>query len=278
MTISTLPALGMLRSAAVLAAAALVLACATPNLQEPERRRELLVEGSRQIDVVVDGVGPAVVLLPSARRDSLDYDELAGRIAREGFMVLRPQPRGMGRSSAPPPDMTLATLASDVALTIERLAGGKPAIVVGHAYGHWVARVTDMNHPKLVRGVVVLGASAKVYPSWLPEALGIASDPARPEAERIAALKKSMFAPGNDPRPWLEGWYPQWGDAYRKASLQPAKDLWFNSANAPMLDLQGAQDAWRPPASRNELKDLFGSKVTGGGDRGVGERVEALIG
>ena len=57
----------------------------------------------------------------------------------------------MGRSSAPPADMTLATLAADVALAIERLGNGR-AVVVGHAYGHWVARVTGLNHAPRVRG------------------------------------------------------------------------------------------------------------------------------
>ncbi|HSV34751.1 MAG TPA: alpha/beta hydrolase [Ramlibacter sp.] len=227
----------------------------------PPRRRELLQPGNAQVDVIVDGAGPAIVLLPSSQRDSEDFDDLAARLAAQGFQVLRPQPRGMGRSSPPPADMTLATLAQDVALSIERLASG-PAVVVGHAYGHWVARVTDMNHPQLVRGVVVLGASAKVFPPGTAESLAIASDPSRPESDRIAALQKVMFAPGNDPRAWLAGWHPQLRAAYRQAGRQPPKEVWFNAANAPILDLQGDSDPWRPASTRNELRDVLGDKVT----------------
>ncbi|UUX95011.1 alpha/beta fold hydrolase [Aquabacterium sp. J223] len=167
----------------------------------------------------------------------------------------------MGDSSPPPPGMTLDTLANDVALTIRRLADG-PAVVVGHAYGHWVARVTDLRHPSLVRGVVVLGAAAKEFPPGLVEQLAIASDPAQPEARRLQALQASMFAPGHDPRPWLEGWYPQWRTAYRQAGQQPPKDVWFGRTHSPILDLQGAQDPWRPLATRNELKDLLPDRVT----------------
>ena len=229
------------------------------------RSRELLIaiEGAQalQIDVVVDGRGPAVVLLPSSMRDSLDYDEVAELIALRGFKVLRPQPRGMGRSSPPPAGMTLSTLASDVALTIERLGGGQ-AVVVGHAYGHWTARVLDMEHPKRVRGVVVLGASAKVFPAGTADDLAIGSDPSKPEAERLAALQKVMFAKGNDPRVWLTGWHPNLRAAYRAAGQVPAKDTWFNVASAPILDLQGDQDPWRPASTRNELKDVIGDKVT----------------
>ncbi|HSV46419.1 MAG TPA: alpha/beta hydrolase [Ramlibacter sp.] len=226
-----------------------------------QRRRELLDLGTACIDVIVEGEGAAIVLLPSSLRDSEDFDALAASIADSGFRVLRPQPRGMGRSSAPPPGMTLDTLASDVAGVVARLSDG-PAVLVGHAYGHWVARVTDLRHPRHVRGVVALGAAARQFPPGMADALAVASDPARGEDERLQALRLCMFAPGNDPRAWLSGWHPQWRAAYRAAAQQPPKDLWFGQTQAPILDLQGAQDAWRPPATRSELKDLLGSRVT----------------
>ena len=65
------------------------------------KRRELLVDGPVQIDVRVDGVGPAIVMLPSSQRDSLDFDDVVGHIAKAGFSVLRPQPRGMAHSKGP---------------------------------------------------------------------------------------------------------------------------------------------------------------------------------
>jgi len=221
----------------------------------------LLAHAGGQLEVLVDGHGPALVLLPSSLRDATDLAPLAQRLAAQGFQVLRPQPRGMGRSSPPPPDMTLATLADDVALAVTRLADG-PAVIVGHAYGHWVARVTDVQHPRVVRGVVLLAAGAAQFPSGLVEALAVASDPQQPEAKRLQALAFSMFAPGNDPRPWLDGWHPQWRDAYRRAALQPPRAVWASVAHAPMLDLQAADDAWRPAASRKQWQDLFGDRVT----------------
>jgi pimeloyl-ACP methyl ester carboxylesterase len=243
----------------LMAGALLDAGCASP-LAVP-RRRELVIQGDLTVDVIVDGSGPAVVLLPSSLRDSEDFDDIAHIIAAQGFQVLRPQPRGMGQSSPPLQGMTLETLADDVALTIKRLSQG-PAVVVGHAFGHWVARVLDMNHPRLVRGVVVLGGSAKVFPAGMAEALAIGSDPSKPEKDRIDALNRSMFAPGNDSRVWLAGWHPELRAAYRLAGQFPPKDRWFNAANTPILDLQGAQDAWRPLASRNELKDVLGDKIT----------------
>ncbi|NML47614.1 alpha/beta hydrolase [Ramlibacter sp. G-1-2-2] len=225
------------------------------------RRRELLALGDARIDVIVEGAGPAIVLLPSSLRDSEDFDALAELLAAQGFQVLRPQPRGMGRSSAPPVGMTLETLADDVAGVISQMVQG-PAVVVGHAYGHWVARITDLRHPQHVRGVVVLGAAARQFPVGMAEALAVASDPSQPEDERLAALRLCMFAPGNDPRPWLQGWHPQWRAAYRQAAQHPPKEQWFGRGNAALLDLQGAQDPWRPAATRREVADALGAKVT----------------
>ncbi len=228
---------------------------------QPGRQQVLVAQGDAELDVLVDGSGPSVVLLPSSLRDSQDFDVLAGLIASQGLQVLRPQPRGMGRSSAPPPGMTLETLADDAAAVIVALADG-PAIVLGHAYGHWVARVTGLRHPGLVRGVVALGAAAREFPAGMADSLLIASDPERPREARLAALRHCMFAPGNDPSAWLEGWYPQWRAAYRAASQWPPRDAWYGVAGAPLLDLPGDQDAWRPPSTRHQLAEALGPSVT----------------
>lgn len=242
----------------------------------PACRRELLWHHGAALDVVIDGDGPALVLLPSSLRDSLDFDPLAHLLAADGFQVLRPQPRGMGRSSPPPAGMTLETLADDVAAVIRHYAAPAPAapsgagracaspqaVVIGHAYGHWVARVTGLRHPDLVRGVVVLGAAAREFPPGMADALAVASDTECSRDERLAALRLCMFAPGNDPSPWLEGWHPQWRQAYREAGRFPPKDAWFGHSHAPVLDLQGAQDAWRPEATRQELAQALGKQVT----------------
>ena len=255
------------RLAAVLALAALMLqACALPaqigaQTGAPQRSRELLTHGDAKIDVIVDGRGPAIVLLPSSRRDSTDFDELAQLIAAQGFRVLRPQPRGMGGSTGPLDTLSLTALAQDVAVTVEQLGGGR-AVLVGHAYGHFIARVADLNHPQLVRGVVVAAGAARTFPPGMSASLEIIVDTKRPDAERLEHLKRAFFAPGSDASVWLSGWYPQLTAAYRQAAASPPRESWFGKANAPILDLQAANDPWRPPSSRNELKDLLGDKVT----------------
>jgi pimeloyl-ACP methyl ester carboxylesterase len=227
------------------------------------RSHVLLPHDGAQIEVIVDGEGDAVVLLPSSQRGSDDLDPVAERIATAGYKVLRPQPRGIGKSTGSLENLTLHVLAADVAATIKALGNGR-AVVVGHAYGHYVARVTDLDHPALVRGVVMAAAgsaSATSAPA-LPKALDVAADVRQPKAARLAALQLAFFAPGNDPRAWLDGWHPELEKAYRAAAKVPARATWWPVTHAPVLDLQAADDPWRPVDSRQEVVDALGAKAS----------------
>jgi pimeloyl-ACP methyl ester carboxylesterase len=66
-----------------------------------DRTREIVAYDNVRIEVIAEGSGPLVVLLPSRGRDSEDFDEVAAGIAKAGFRVLRPQPRGAAGSSGP---------------------------------------------------------------------------------------------------------------------------------------------------------------------------------
>jgi pimeloyl-ACP methyl ester carboxylesterase len=226
-----------------------------------ERRTELIRHGDVQIEVVMEGAGPAVVLLPSLARDSDDYDAVAEGLAAAGFSVLRPKPRGIGRSIGPMTNITLHDLAGDIATVVETLGGGR-AVIVGHAFGNWVARMTATDHPKLVRGVVIAAAAAKHYAPELSKAVTNAGNPALSREERLAALRFAFFAPGNDPTEWLNGWHPEIRDAQRAAVAAVRQDEWWSGGTAPLLDLQAAEDPFKPEAARNEMKDEFGARVT----------------
>ncbi len=214
-----------------------------------------------RIEVRVEGEGPAIVLLPSSLRDSLDLDPLARSLASHGYTVLRPQPRAMARSTGSIDRLSLTVLAADVAAVIERIAGA-PAIVAGHAYGHYVARLVDLEHPAWVRGLVLIAAAERAPRPDLSGSIDVIADPAQPPEVRIAHLHRAFFAPGNDPAGWLTGWYPHLKDAYRRAANVPDRRTWWPRTNAPILDLQASEDPWRPPASRDELRHVLGERVT----------------
>jgi pimeloyl-ACP methyl ester carboxylesterase len=225
------------------------------------RTRALLRYDNVEIDLIVEGSGAPIVLLPSRGRDSADYDEVAAGIARAGFRVLRPQPRGILRSTGPMQGITLHDLARDVAVVIEHEHAG-PAVIVGHAFGHFVAKMTAVDHPQLVRGVVLAAAAAKSYPAELSALVGKAGDPAVPEAERLRIMQKLFFAPGHDPSVWLRGWFPEANESQRAASQATKQSEWWAAGAVPLLDLQAEHDPFKPREKTNELKEEFGDRVT----------------
>jgi pimeloyl-ACP methyl ester carboxylesterase len=155
----------MLRRSIFVGVSAWVMTLSAVTAQA-ERAREVVATNDERVrlEVIAEGRGPLVILLPSRGRDSEDFDAVAAGIAAAGFRVLRPQPRGAGGSVGPLKDLTLHDFARDMAAVIAQ-AGGGPAVIVGHAFGNWVARMTAVDYPKLVRGVVIVAAAAKAYPA-----------------------------------------------------------------------------------------------------------------
>src|SRR4051812_8951228 len=226
-----------------------------------ERRMALVGYADVKIEGVGEGQAPAVVLLPSLARDSDDYDQVGEGLAASGFRVLRPKPRGIGRSTGAMTNITLHDLARDIAEVVKKVGDGR-AVIVGHAYGNWVARMTAADHPQLVRGVVIAAAAAKQYAPELTTAVTAAGNLALSDEERLAALRFAFFAPGNDPTVWLKGWHPEIRNSQRAAVAAVRQDEWWSGGTAPLLDLQAAQDPFKPEAKRNEMKDEFGQRVT----------------
>jgi len=223
------------------------------------RMRELVRRENVIIEVIAEGRGPLIVMLPSLGRDSEEFDPAAQRISAAGFRVLRPQPRGYGRSAGSMENLTLHDLAKDVAAVIERENSG-PAIIAGHAYGHFVAKMTAVDFPKLVRGVILIGAAQKTPDPAVQQSVAIATDPSQPEAERLKHLKIVFFAPGNDARPWLTGFHANVRAAEIIARDATPQKEYYAAGNLPLLDIQGENDPYKPPSARNELVDEFGAK------------------
>jgi pimeloyl-ACP methyl ester carboxylesterase len=212
-----------------------------------------------RIEVIAEGNGPLLMMLPSSSRDSEDFDDVARMFAAAGLRVLRPQPRGMGGSEGPLLGLTLHDYARDVAVVIEHQRAG-PAAVLGHAFGQWVARTLAMDRPDLVRGVVLAAAAAKSTHPDLRAALAKCVDQSLPEAERRAALRFAFFAPGHEPPAnWLSGWHIEAGKSQRAASATTPQEEWWTAGTAPVLDLQGAQGPWRPRETVNDFRRHLGS-------------------
>lgn len=213
------------------------------------------------IEVVVEGSGPTIVLLPSLGRESYDYDEVAEGLSSRGFRVVRPQPRGIGGSVGALDGITLHDLSADVAAVIDEYSDG-PSVVLGHAFGHYIARMLAADRPELVRGVVVAAAGARNYPAELTQLAVKCADSSLPDSERLEHLRAGFFAPGNDAAVWLSGWYPEVAQRQLAAAGAANKEHWWAVAHQPILDLQAAHDPFRPRSTKNELRDRFGDLVT----------------
>jgi pimeloyl-ACP methyl ester carboxylesterase len=226
-------------------------------------RNSVLVEyDDVRIETIVEGDGPTIVILPSLGRDGYeDYDEVSHLLVAAGWRVLRPQPRGIGTSVGPMDGILLPELARDVAEVIRAQGGGR-AVIVGHAYGNWVARMTAVAHPDVVRGIVVAAAAARNPPAHIRAAPAIAGNLDLPDEERLEALRLAFFAPGNDAGTWLGGWYPQTQKMQAASSRGAVKaDVWWHAGSAPILELIPDADPFKPRESWEELTGELGERV-----------------
>jgi pimeloyl-ACP methyl ester carboxylesterase len=234
---------------------------------QAERARDIVAYDDVRIEVIAEGAGPLIVMLPGRGRGSEDFDAVAAGLAKAGFRVLRPQPRGAGQSSGPMKNLTLHDFARDAAEVIRHERAG-PAVMVGHAYGSWVARMTAVDYPQLVRGVVIAAAAAKAYPAGFPgakelsDAVRKSGDPALPDAERLTYLRANFFAPGSDASVWLKGSYPEVDESQFAAGRATKQSEWWGGGTAPLLDLQGELDPFKPRSMMNEFPDEFGARAT----------------
>lgn len=246
-------------------------ASSSQSRAHPPSEQHFMVDRSEiHIEVIAQGSGPVIVILPSLGRGAEDYAVVAGLLAQEGFRVLRPQPRGIGASTGPMANLTLHDFAADIAAVIEHEGQG-PAIVVGHAYGHFVTRMLATDRPDLVRGAVLAAASAGKVPAGVNEpsvspevreAIEKSGNLSLPEADRLHYLQIAFFAPGHDPHIWLTGWYPETEKAENVASRATPVDEWFACGTTRVLDLQAENDAVAPRKFAGVLKAALGDRVT----------------
>jgi pimeloyl-ACP methyl ester carboxylesterase len=228
----------------------------------PSVTSTIVQHGPVSIEVLAQGSGHRIVLLPSLGRGATDFDVMAARIAAAGYRVLRPQPRGIGASTSVA-YADLQDCAADVAAVIEHDGGGA-ALVAGHAFGNRVARMLATARPELVRGVSLIAANVGHAPSTPPirEAIRNSANNALPDEERLKALRFAFFAPGNDPTPWLKGWHPEVLAAQRVAGDKTSRQLDYAGGNAPILYLQPGHDPLAHVEDAHEFKRALGDRVT----------------
>lgn len=214
------------------------------------------------LEVYADGSGPALVVLPSYGRGAgADFESFASRVSGAGFRVLRPQPRGIAGSKGRMEDISLHDQADDVALVIRELTDGA-AVVLGHAFGHGVAKTVAADYPSLVFGAILASAQCSSVPPEIERTPHQACDLSAPIEERLAALRKGFFAPNHDASVWLDGWYPETMQMQVNSVKRTPANEFSGAGNAPLLEIVPDSDPFKPRPYWGELRQQFGDRVT----------------
>jgi len=71
----------------------------------------------------------------------------------------------------------------------------------------------------------------------------------------------AFFAPGNDPAVWRNGWFAPVAQMQSAATRASPVERWWSAGRAPMLVVQGVQDAVAPPENGRALAAEFGARV-----------------
>jgi pimeloyl-ACP methyl ester carboxylesterase len=116
-----------------------------------------------------------------------------------------------------------------------------------------------VDSPELARGVVLIGARQKGPNPDAERSVAIATDLSQPEAERLKHLKILFFAKGNDPTSWRAGFHAAVQKSQATARNTTPREEYWAAGTAPILDIQGADDPYRPASSRDELVEEFGA-------------------
>ncbi len=226
-------------------------------------RQTVLVEGKDvTLEVYVQGEGPSIVILPSYGRGvGDDFDLVASSLSAAGFKVIRPQPRGIGASKGQMGGVSLHNQADDVALVIRKLGDGQ-AFVLGHAFGHGVAKAVATDHPSLVSGVILAAAQCSSVPAEISRTPHDACDLSAPAEVRLGALRKGFFAPDHDATFWLDGWYPETMKMQVQSVKQTNIDGIREAGSAPVLEIIPELDPFKPREYWGELRQQLGDRVT----------------
>ena len=189
---------------------------------------------------------PTLCLIASTGRGPEDFTAMAQYLAAKGVRVVLPWPRGVGESRGETGDIDFHDLAGDALATLEAEAGSGGAFMAGHAYGCWIARAAAQARPDLISGLILIAAGAGSWPVELSRAIEVAMDSDRARQDRLDALRLAFFADGQDPSHWLTGWHPDLVAMQRAARQRTDRASWWPSGIAPILDIIGLADPFRP--------------------------------
>ncbi|MGB0963559.1 MAG: alpha/beta fold hydrolase [Mycobacterium sp.] len=233
-----------------------------PGADSQAGASQIVDTGAAAIETYVAGHGPSVIIIPSYGRDGgQDYDAVTAALVGAGFRVLRPQPRGVARSVGPMDGVSFEDMASDIAAVIAALADGS-AVVLGHAFGNFVARATAVYHPEQVAAVILASAAGKTVAPEINSAPMRAGDLSLSDDERLAALRLAFFSPNHDASIWLTGWYPHTLGMQVDCVRRDDPARYWGAGHGPVLEIIPALDPFHQRSEWGDLRARYGTRIS----------------
>ncbi len=130
-----------------------------PGFRDSAKEHQMTANGVT-MRVVVEGEGPPVVFVPGGDQTADAYSQQFERLA-DSFRCISYDPRGAGRTTAPPPPWSMEDYAADCAAVIDAFADGQ-ATVCGLSLGGLVTQQTAIDFPGKVRLAIPMGTSAYI--------------------------------------------------------------------------------------------------------------------
>lgn len=212
----------------------------------------MLINGT-DLAVEVHGQGPAVVMVPGLGGASSVFEPQASVLA-ERFTVIRPDPRGTGRSPLDGP-VSVASHVDDLVAVLDALGVGS-AHLVGHSLGSLTVRHLAVRHRARTLSVVLIAPVAapidggvrlrsraqalrdRGAEAVVPEIVAASTSPrTRTERPEIAAFVRALLM-SQDPQSY----------ACNYEVLADAPDPEPLPAAIPALVIGGEDDAVGPPS------------------------------
>jgi pimeloyl-ACP methyl ester carboxylesterase len=219
--------------------------------------------GDATLECTLRGSGAPVVLLANAGCSTGYFDHLASVLVTGGFQTISINMRGVGGSRGSLGGATLHDLAGDVAGVIKAIGCG-PVHLVGHAFGNRIARCLAVDQPPLVRSVTLLAAGGLIAPPTGPIGTHFrnATQAKMNGSDCVTVLEARWLSPASDPKilAHVECW-PAVSIAHLATSRNVPLEYWWSAGTAPLLVIQGLDDAAAPPGNGHALREQLGERV-----------------
>ncbi len=254
-----------LSGAVLMTVFALFLAFFTPLPSETTRKaigfEEFIGKGNSTITSYASGpnsFSSEIFLIPSLGRGAHDFNELITELNENGYKTRSFDPPGVNADAHFDDFKTLADFSEPIYETL------KPKILIGHAFGNRIARVTSFQNPENVDAVILLAAGGQVpMEPKAEQALRDIFNPLTSHKARMEDVEYAFFAPGNEiPDHWKRGWHTKTAIAQSKAVAASADDeSWHCAGGVPMLIVQPIQDRIAPTENAYALRDKCPQEV-----------------